>query len=151
MDMKDVMAVVNTDAAASLALSKGGWEGWVQCELWRHLTLKGETAERELPYPRPYHNMRCDLVTTAPDHTPLWAEIKAFGIFREGDETRFLDGIAVDVQKLGDKPHGAIGLSLVMVPRAIEDTFRKALADRGWTNFKVEEGEYVSVFHMTVE
>ncbi|TAN06837.1 MAG: hypothetical protein EPN36_03655 [Rhodanobacteraceae bacterium] len=147
MEMQDILDVVNTAAAASLSLSKGGWEGWVQCELWRHLVDKGESAEREAPYPVPYSNLRCDLVADA-DGTPLWVEIKAFGVFRHGDEVRFLDSVSTDVMKLGSKPEGAIGLAVVIVPNAIADSFRRALSDRGWHGFKVQEAEYVSVFHL---
>lgn len=148
MKMQDLIDVVNTPAATSLALSKGGWEGWVQCELWRHLVDKGENVEREAPYPLPYSNMRCDLIAATGDGTPLWVEIKAFGIFRQGDEVRFLDSVSNDVLKLDRKPNDAIGLAVVIVPKTIEDSFRRALSDRGWHGFKVEEAEYVAVFYL---
>ncbi|MBB1087038.1 hypothetical protein H4F99_00890 [Lysobacter sp. SG-8] len=150
MNLHDVMAVVNTEAAATLALSKGGWEGWVQCELWRHLTVvKGEPAEREYPYPRPYQRQRCDLVARGDDGRPLWTEIKAYGIFREGDADRFLDGIGVDLMKLENRPRGTRALSLVVVPKAIEESFLWALRQRKWLGFSVTNGTVVSVFHMT--
>lgn len=104
MNIEDVLAVVNTEAAVSLCLSKGGWEGWLQCELWRYLTIeKNESPEREVAYPDSRN--RCDLVASD-DGTPLWVEIKAFGIFRTGDEDLFLDSIGLDIQKLSGKPPG---------------------------------------------
>ena len=149
MDIDDVITVVNNDVAASFCLSKGGWEGWLQCELWRHLTItKNEVAEREFPYPIG-GAARCDLVTSR-NGTALWVEIKAFGIFREGDETLFLDSIGVDVQKLSRKPAGALGLSIVVVPAAIGEAFHVALATRRWVNFERRDCDYASVYSLQV-
>jgi len=148
MDINDVLAVVDSDAAGSLCLSKGGWEGWLQCELWRYLTLgKDEVVERELAYPG--SRDRCDLVISSSAAPPLWVEIKAFGIFREGDADRFLDSIGLDMMKLEFKPHGARGLALVVVPTAIGDALHAALQARKWFGFERTNSKYASVYHLT--
>jgi hypothetical protein len=147
MDIRDVLEVVNSEAASSLCLSKGGWEGWLQCELWRYLTIiKSESVERELAYPGTRE--RCDLVVSF-NGVPMWIEIKAFGIFREGDANRFLDSIGMDIMKLAKKPHGANGLALVVVPKAIGDAFNEALRSRKWLGFECTDSKYAFVYHMT--
>ncbi len=148
MDLDDVMTVVNRESAAALSLSKGGWEGWIQCELWGYLSLvKNETVEREVPYPN--SGQRCDLVVGS-SPPQLWVEIKAFGIFREGDADRFLDSIAQDVYKLDNKPIGSSGLVLVIVPKGIGAAFGQALFRRGWRGFVNRDGEYVTVYYMQI-
>jgi hypothetical protein len=147
MDINDVLAVVNNERATSLGLSKGGWEGWLQCELWRHLTLKGESAEREFPYPG--SAQRSDLVVNVNGQLPLWVEIKAFGVFREGDADRFLDGIGLDVMKLGARPDGTDGLMLVVVPKAIGDALTTAFVARQWHGFTRTDAAYLAIYHMT--
>jgi hypothetical protein len=146
MDINDVMAVVNRETAVTLCLSKGGWEGWLQCELWRYLTIdKNESAEREVAYPG--GRGRCDLVVSH-DRAPLWVEIKCFGIFRDGDANRFMDSIAKDIWKLDRKPAGASGLALVVVPRAIGDAFNEALKARNWLGFQRMVSEHAFVYYM---
>ncbi|MGS0894636.1 hypothetical protein ACVBGC_19200 [Burkholderia stagnalis] len=148
MDINDVLAVVNTEAAAALCLSKGGWEGWMQCELWRYLSInRQEAVEREVAYPG--GRERCDLVASA-GGVPLWVEIKCYGIFREGDGDRFLDAIAKDLSKLDMKPPGARGLALVVVPKAIADSFDGALRARRWLGFQTTESLYARVYHLTI-
>jgi len=146
MDINDVLAVINNEAAVSLGLSKGGWEGWLQCELWRYLTYQNRSAERELPYPK--GKARCDLVVNDTGQPPLWVEIKAFGHFREGDADRFLDGIALDVQKLPGRPPGTSGLMLVVIPKAISESFSSALASRKWLGFVATDAQFLTVYHM---
>ena len=42
-------AVLNSEKASAIALSKGGWEGWLQCELWYELSIEQTTeVEREV-------------------------------------------------------------------------------------------------------
>lgn len=147
MDINDVLAVVNNEAAMTLALSKGGWEGWLQCELWRYLTHKGESAERELAYPG--KSTRCDLFVQANGQPPLWAEIKAFGSFRDGDVARFLDSIAQDIAKLDDKPQGSAALALVVVPATLGDNFANMLRQRGWLGFNQATTPYLTIYHMS--
>lgn len=147
MNLNDVLAVVNTEAAASFCLSKGGWEGWLQCELWRYLSInQRETVEREVAYPG--SRARCDLVAND-NGVPLWVEIKCYGAFREGDGDAFLDGIGADVGKLDGRPHGTHGLALVVVPKAIGDSFSQALQARRWLGFQRTDATYASVYHMT--
>lgn len=148
MDLNDIIAVVDTEQAATLCLSKGGWEGWLQCELWRYLSIeKEETVERELRYPG--SNYRCDLVVgfAAPQ---LWVELKAFGEFRAGDADAFLDDIAADVHKLPSKPLGAKGLAVVVVPKGIKAAFRAALSQRGWHGFQEADAMYCTIYHMAI-
>lgn len=145
MDLNDLLAVVNTEHAAALSLSKGGWEGWLQAELWYYLNITKtptESTEREVKFPQT--QTYCDLMTS----TNQWVEIKAFGIFREGDENRFMDGIALDVMKMDKRPNGATGLVWVVVPRAIGDELVRAFKDRGWNGFERTNAEYVSIFQM---
>lgn len=150
MDMNDVFDVVNNEMAAHLCLSSGGWEGWLQCELWSHLVSKGDAAEREVSYPDPYNNLRCDLVSMHKS-AELWVEIKAFGIFRQGDEQRFLDAIARDVMKLDARPANTYGLALVVVPKAILGPFMEALKKRRWNGFGHQDSDYVAVFSLWIE
>ena len=147
--MNDVIAVVNSEHVATLSLSKGGWEGWLQCELWHYLSVeKKQSVEREVPYPT-NSQQYCDLVIggSAPQ---LWVELKAFGIFREGDENRFLDGIAVDVDKLHLKPAGSKGLALVVVPKGIGESFKAAILSRRLSGFQEQEETYVSLYYMDI-
>ncbi|WP_233874624.1 hypothetical protein [Paraburkholderia adhaesiva] len=149
MDINDVIAVVDSEAAASLCLSKGGWEGWLQCELWSYLTTtRNESPEREVAYPG--RAERCDLVVMVNGVT-TWVEIKAYGIFREGDTNRFLDSIGLDIMKLNQKPAGTQGLSLVVVQSAIRESFQAALQSRHWNGFNRTDAPSgrVSVYHMT--
>lgn len=149
MEIEDVIAVIDSERAVSLSLSKGGWEGWLQCELWGYLSLiKKKTVEREAPYPR--SRERCDLVEgVAPDQ--LWIEVKAFGIFREGDADQFLDSIARDVYKLEARPNGSRGMVLVIVPKGIREAFTNAILQRRWTGFNiVDRAKYVDLYYLTL-
>ncbi len=146
MNLDDIMLVVDSETAGALCLSKGGWEGWLQCELWRHLTVtRNEVVEREIGYPG--GRERCDLLASY-EGTPLWVEIKAFGIFREGDADRFLDSIGLDVMKLDRKPAATRGISVVVVPKAIGDAFHNALRSRRWLGYERKDGTYAAVYHM---
>ncbi len=148
--LNPLLKIMGSQRANALSLSKGGWEGWLQCELWAELSIQdGITAERELSYPTPNHALRCDLVTTLPGGDHCWIEIKAYGAFRQGDENAFLDAIAIDVHKLGHiKPAGVSGLSLVVVPNAIASSFDGAIAQRGWPNFNKTVYQYVTLYDM---
>lgn len=145
MDVNDIVAVVNNQKAAALSLSKGGWEGWLQCELWYYLNVTkqpAESTEREVKYPN--NPQYCDLVSGN-----QWIELKAFGEFREGDEQRFMDSVAQDVHKLGNIPHGANGFAAVVVTKSIGDAVRQAFINRGWHGFTRTDAEYVSIFSLT--
>ena len=151
MDLNDVKQVVNTEKATALSLSKGGWEGWLQCELWSYLSLtKKTTVEREVLYPNSDPQIYCDLVVgaTAPQ---LWVELKAFGFFRENDVNRFLDGVAQDVHKLThQKPAGSKGLVLVVVPKAIGTSFDTGITNRGLHGFQKEQESHVNLYYMNI-
>lgn len=147
MEIKDVFAVINTEKAAALCLSKGGWEGWLQCELWGHLSLVRKLeVEREVTYPN--SSNRCDLVVRSLD-PELWVELKAYGAFREGDADSFLDGVAADVAKMEARPSNSRGLVLVVVPNSIAESFYNAIMQRRWNGFKHDKGTYATVFHMS--
>ncbi len=150
MDISHVMKIVDTEAAATIALGKGGWEGWLQCELWKRLLLAGvPDVERELAYPAAQGRERCDLVdgSTQPAQ---WIEIKAWGHFRAGEGDKFLDAIAHDREKLGRRPPGTTGLMVVAIPNATSDDFEKAIAKRRWDGAQRHVGEFVTVYAATV-
>ncbi|MEM7758647.1 MAG: hypothetical protein AAF298_11045 [Cyanobacteria bacterium P01_A01_bin.40] len=148
MDIKDVFAVINTEKAGAMCLSKGGWEGWLQCELWWHLSIEKKLeVEREVSYPG--SSKRCDLVLRN-SNPELWIELKAYGVFREGDADRFLNAIATDVLKIEDLPSTANGLVLVVLPNAIAESFHSAINRRGWHGFKSAQGKYATIFHMSL-
>ncbi|MEL6141520.1 MAG: hypothetical protein AAFU67_07860, partial [Bacteroidota bacterium] len=145
------LTIMGTEKANALSLSKGGWEGWLQCELWGTVTVDYQiTTEREVSYPD--ENTRCDLVCTpGPPNSQLWIEIKAYGIFRQGDENHFLDGIARDVYKLMHmRPPFTEGLSLVVIPNGIATQFEQAINQRGWLGFSRNRYEYVTLYHMNI-
>lgn len=141
MDVDDIITVMDAlnEKASALSLSKGGFEGWLQAELWYHLNIeKEESAEREVKYPNSltYCDLVCVETTTKPAH---WVEIKAYGIFRDGDEPRFLDSIAADVMKIYGKPDNASGSVYFVVPKAISDKIESFLKLRGWLGFNRTE------------
>lgn len=144
-----IRLIVDGPKAYELSLSKGGWEGWLQCELWYALNLEDITSEREYPYPAPHQKKRCDVVIF--EQVDKWIEIKAFGVFREKSVEDFITAIAADVDKLlHDKPLTASGLSLVVVPKAISPKFLEAITRR-WNNFKFVEFRYVYLFYIIIE
>ncbi|MDJ0556318.1 MAG: hypothetical protein QNJ68_18145 [Microcoleaceae cyanobacterium MO_207.B10] len=146
--LDDVKAVVNSDYAAALSLSKGGWEGWLQCQLWGYLSLtKGVTVEREVYYPN--SAQRCDLVVGATD-PKQWIELKACGVFREGGKQQFLDKIAYDLFKLMHKPNGSTGLVLVVVPKTSVEWFESAKMQRRWDGFQTKEASHVNLYYLTL-
>jgi hypothetical protein len=149
MNLQDIVAIVNSEKAAALCLSKGGWEGWLQAELWYRCMMAREGVEREKPFPN-NQGIRCDLVGTDAG-LEVWLELKAFGVFREGDVQRFLDGIGLDVQKLAYKPGGTKGVSIFVVPIAIQDTINRALASRKWQGYACERCNYALIYHMVID
>ncbi|NEO15398.1 MULTISPECIES: hypothetical protein [unclassified Moorena] len=149
MDLQDVREVVNSEGVAALSLSKGGWEGWLQCQLWAYLSLtKKQTVEREVLYPN--SRQRCDLVVGFAD-PKLWVELKAFGIFRTGDEEEFLNSIAYDVLKLKNRPNGSTALVLVILPKVSSEWFETAIEQGRWNGFEKQEEKYVNLYYMTQE
>ncbi|MEO2051924.1 MAG: hypothetical protein ABGX00_09145 [Allomuricauda sp.] len=143
-----IKLIVNGQKAYELSLSKGGWEGWLQCELWYLLNQNDISSERELPYPPPHGKKRCDLVIS--DQVNKWVEIKAYGVFRDKSVEDFITAIAADVDKLiHDRPQNTNGISLVVVPKAISHKFLEAITRR-WNNFKFVEYQYVYVFYILV-
>jgi len=150
MNIEDVVAVMNNEKAAALCLSKGGFEGWLQAELWCYLTNKGYSVERELKYPN--KDAYCDLVYTPAGAGQLsqWIEVKAYGIFRSGTEARFLDGVANDVMKIMcDRPGSTNGAVFLIVPNAIGDALNTLIEQRKWFGFKRHVYELTSIYHLS--
>lgn len=139
-----IIYLVNTEQkAAALALSKGGWEGWLQCELWLHLVMNSITVERELAYPG--MRLRCDLVVG--DSQPrIWTEIKAFGIFREDEQ--FIEVIRQDALKLNSVPVGDTALLVVVVPKTAVGHVVQQLKTV-WLGFRHEDAETVGIFYLS--
>ncbi|MEO1641917.1 MAG: hypothetical protein AAFR74_01170 [Pseudomonadota bacterium] len=120
----DTMA---SQKAQTLALSKGGWEGWLQCEMWAAVSQAGVSIERELQYPD--SNTFCDLVCQI-DNNPTWIELKAFGIFQKSNSNKFLDSFAIDVGKLDRAPDGVSKLAILVVPKSIGDVLIHLVSER---------------------
>ncbi|MGP9823794.1 hypothetical protein ACT048_04865 [Ectopseudomonas khazarica] len=142
MDINDILAVMNNQKAYDLSTSKGGYEGWLQAELWHHLSqIPNADVEREFPYPE--SDFRCDLVDRG-----QWVELKAFGKFRAGDENAFLDGIARDVWKLFELPADVPAWVYVVVPIDVGDRLLEKLKERRWLGFNIHHAEFISVLYM---
>lgn len=153
MDINDIIQVMDgqSEKATALCLSKGGFEGWLQAELWYYLNIiKNQSAEREVKYPQ--SNTYCDLVCsggmTAPNQ---WVELKAYGIFRDGDTDRFLDGVAMDVMKIDGKPQDASGSVYLVVPKAIADKIEGLIQRRGWHMFQRAETVYAFIYYANLD
>jgi hypothetical protein len=141
-----LLTIVNGPKAGELSLSKGGWEGWLQCELWAALNSNKIANEREVSFPGT--RKRCDLVVKQ----ILWIELKAYGIFREGDANEFLDAVAADVDKLiNERPKRTLGLLIVVVPNAIAESFSQAINERKWKGFTQKSYTYVTIYDMNFE
>ena len=41
------MSSVDSEMGGALCLSKGGWEGWLQCEMWRTCLLYTSPSPRD--------------------------------------------------------------------------------------------------------
>lgn len=149
LEIKDVIAVIGNDENVSMCLSKGGWEGWLQCELWKYLgNVKKITAEREMPYPYPNSRKKCDLCVGFDQNQ--WVEIKAFGQFREGDERKFIRNVEKDIDKMKLRPTGSKGLILTIVPASFSDNFRSLLA-RSNLPFQESNGGIIYIFSLRFE
>lgn len=132
--------------AAELSLSKGGWEGWLQCELWHYLNFDlSVSTEREAPYPG-QHLKKCDIVSTEGDR-PTWVEMKAHGVFVENRIPDILNGIGKDLIKLGLRPHGTIGQAFVVIPNALKDQVKDAIRKRWPGIFSESDLEFCMIFH----
>ncbi|CAJ2864720.1 hypothetical protein [Burkholderia pseudomallei] len=121
--------IVDSPAGGALCLSKGGWEGWLQCELWREINIEHRTpAEREVAYPAPNAESRCDLVVEAAQNDrQIWIEIKVYSIYRAGEAAQFVDSVTADLRKLDRAPPGVKTLLLVVVPRSIGGEVHRVL------------------------
>ena len=136
--------VLSSRRAEALALSKGGWEGWIQCELWNAVNDAGTTVERERQYPG--FNLYCDLVC-ALDGRDYWIELKAYGIFQTKDAARFLDAYANDVMKLNSAPRDAGKLALLVVPENIGQQLAQTIKQR-WTGVVEASSSKIMLFYV---
>jgi len=109
-----------TDKLQAIVLSKGGWEGWLQCELWNVLNdgfvvddyqYEGKSYMREERYLD--GTTFCDLVD---DDRNFWIELKAYGIFRDLND--FINKFKDDIQKIGRIYVPAI--AVVVIPKIYE-------------------------------
>ncbi|UKO98628.1 hypothetical protein [Nostoc sp. UHCC 0870] len=148
MELLEVLIeeILNLHIVDAICLSKGGWEGWLQCELWVRLSLaRRMTVEREVPYADGGY---CDLVVQG--NPELWVELKAFGVFREGDIPRFLDSVALDVQKLGTITIEKKALMILVIPNRSYELVKQQIIQRGWLGFLERRATYASIFYMPV-
>lgn len=123
--MGALLEVLKTDRAKELFLSKGGWEGWLQCELWSKLNMDFcISTQREIKYD--LLNYFCDLVVD----DLWWVEIKAFGLFRGNDVNNFVGGVIRDVDKINHRPIGTYGVVFCIVAAASNEIFKDSLGDR---------------------
>lgn len=139
--------ILESREAQALALSKGGWEGWLQCELWNRVSDSGITIERELKYPG--FNTYCDLICSL-DKRECWIELKAFGYLREVDINTFLDSFANDVLKLDAAPKGAAKLALLVIPRNIGEKATLKIYNR-WPAIQVFTLDVMDLFLLKFE
>lgn len=139
-----VEKVLSSPKAHALALSIGGWEGWLQCEIWNLVSEAGQSIERELKYPG--YNQYCDLVCEL-DQQASWIELKAFGQFQQTRTDSFFDSFANDVLKLQGAPNGVARLALLVVPRNIGDVLIEKIAKR-WSGIKSDKSEKAILFFL---
>lgn len=146
MELLDVLLIVlDRQLVAVISLSRGGWEGWLQCELWIYLNyVMRMEVEREVSYGdgRDY-----DLVIRERDNPELWIELKAFGVFREGDIPQFLDSVALDVQKLDTISQWKKTLMIVVIPNVSYELVKQQIIQRHWQGFLERRATYVSIFY----
>ena len=91
-----VVCQARDEALNTLCLSKGGWEGWLQCQLyldmripqqdwwWNPDGVSREKMRREVAYPS--GGERCDLVIGNLVQGEWWIEIKAYGSGRTASD-----------------------------------------------------------------
>lgn len=152
MNVMDITAVMdaNREKNYALCLSKGGFEGWLQVELWYYLNvLQGVSAAREVAYPT--GGGYCDLVCDATRDQPAqWIEIKAFGAFRDGDEKRVLESVGEDIVKIQRRPQGTAGAVYFLVPKAVAEKVEAVIIEKKITYFKKQETSYSCIYYVEV-
>lgn len=113
-------ATMSEDKASIMALSKGGWEGWLQCEYWNALNLQGVSTEREQQYPN--QTTRCDMLCKPGGNPLLYIELKALSEFQGYNVSNFYNNAAQDLIKLHQmKPSSIPGLALIVIPRGLSN------------------------------
>ncbi|WP_312186931.1 hypothetical protein [Leclercia sp.] len=132
MNVKDIIILMNANKEKNyaLCLCKGGFEGWLQVELWYYLNIiMRVSAAREVAYPT--GDGYCDLVCDASEGKPAqWIEIKAFGAFRDGDERRVLESVGEDIVKIQRRPPGTAGAVYFLVPKAVAEKVEAVIIEK---------------------
>lgn len=143
--MDALLKVLNTERAKELFLSKGGWEGWLQCELWSRLNMDYRlSTEREIKYD--LLSYYCDLVI----QEEVWVELKAFGLFRENDLSNFVAGVIRDVDKINHRPLKTHGIVFCVVATASSEMFKESLCD-GWPGHIVKDNGETQIYMQVFE
>ena len=137
-----LLTILSSRRAQALSLSKGGWEGWLQCELWNAVGDAGTTIERERKYPG--YNQFCDLVCVL-DLSEHWIEIKAFGQFQEAKARVFLDTFANDVLKLEGAPKDAQKIAALIVSNNIGGSLIEMVKSR-WGGVQILMTNSMTIF-----
>ncbi|MDU4841260.1 MAG: hypothetical protein E6X49_08935 [Leclercia adecarboxylata] len=152
MNVMDIIALMNANKEKNyaLCLCKGGFEGWLQVELWYYLNiLMGVSASREVAYP--IGGGYCDLVCDARGGYPAqWIEIKAFGAFRDGDERRVLESVGEDIVKIQRRPQGTAGAVYFLVPKAVAENVEAVIKEKQINYFQKKETAHSTIFYVEV-
>jgi hypothetical protein len=158
-DLLNVVAeIMNQPVAQAICLSTGGWEGWLQCQLWYALTqrIHPVQADREVQYPNA--QQRCDLVVALNPNKPgqpaydigqnveVWIEIKALGGNQVNNLDNFINGIRNDVLKLNNR--NVPGLSIVVVPKLFRDELEGAFNHNNWQGFIRRDIQNSSAYYL---
>lgn len=130
---------LNNKQPTEISNSKGGWEGWLQAELWYDITFSENlVVGREVALPG--GGGRCDLVIEA-----LWVELKCFSAFTYPNIEGFITACKEDAVKLRDYA-GGDGVAVSILPKytGAQDFVGQALAEDGWA---FGENDYLYIWY----
>lgn len=152
MNLETIITVLNAQAgkAAALSLSKGGFEGWLQAELWYLInTTIGESADREVAYS---NGSVCDLVCydvmRNGEKANQWVELKALGEFREASVKGFIRDVIYDLSKIKYRPQNTFGSVYLVVPKGLVTAIHEILVLDGTADrFSVLESDYGYIYY----
>ena len=86
--------------------SKGGWEGWLQAELFYYLSQNFKEIKREKKYPEEYPGMKCDLYVKEGE-VEMYIELKADTQKTHPD---MIEEYGKDVNRISDI-HNSLGIN----------------------------------------
>lgn len=93
----------------------GGWEGWLQVQIYLRMKKEAGVAEfrREVPYPR--GNAKCDFVLSPSRGSNIWVEMK---VQRIADPQQPVNDFIADINKLPKEGFGANDMAgaVVVIP-----------------------------------